>query len=96
MFSQVYYLLCSQKDGQYVAAHPNPDLPESYVLLFAEHFEALSYLNQHGAEVSDRFTVESISGSQIQSIVQRWGFSGLGMVKDPLIPTIEFLSIQAE
>lgn len=94
MFSQTYYLLCSKQDGQYLVAHPHPDLPASYLLLFSEHFEALSYLNQHGEDVKDQFTVESIAGSQLKTIIKRWGFSGLGMVKDPLIPRIDFLSIQ--
>ena len=60
--------------------------------MFREDFEALSYLNAHGANVRDRFTVESVPGSQLKNLIQRWNFSGVGMVVDPLIPTIEFLS----
>ncbi|MEB3887316.1 hypothetical protein [Lyngbya sp. CCY1209] len=94
MFSQVYYLLRSKQDGQYVAAHPDPDKPQGYLLLFSEHFDALSYLNKHGEEVRDQFTVESIAGSQLKGILQRWGFGGVGMVKDPMIPRVEFLAVQ--
>ncbi len=101
MFSQIFYLVRSKVDGSYLAAHPRPqnsseedDRPPSkgYLLLFREHADALSYLNTHGASVADRFGVESIPGSQLNGLMQRWGFQGLGMVQDPLIPRVEFLS----
>lgn len=91
MFSEVYYLLRSKTDGRYLVAHPNPDSASGYVILFREHFDALSYLNTHAAEVANRFAVESLPGSQIGSLLKRWGFSGVGVVSDPLLPKIEFL-----
>ena len=93
MFSQVFYLLRSRSDGKYLTAHPNQDTDESYLLMFREDFEALSYLNKYGADVADRFGVESISGSQLQSLLKRWGFNGVGIVQDPLLPRIEFLTV---
>ena len=92
MFSQIYYLLRSKVDGSYLAAHLQQSSGSGYLLMFREDFEALSYLNKHGADVRDRFTVESIPGSQLKNLIQRWDFSGVGIVVDPLIPTIEFLS----
>lgn len=97
MFSQLYYLVRSKADGQYLTASPDmgeetAEVPPRYLLMFKEDFEALSYLNTHGSAVADRFAVESISGSQIKSLLQRWGFTGIGLVIDPLLPKIEFLS----
>lgn len=98
MFSQAYYLIRSRIDGSYLAAYPKLAEGEArspaqgYVLLFQEQFDALGYLNKYAASMSDRFTTESISGSQLTSLLDRWGYKGFGMVKDPLIPTIEFLS----
>jgi hypothetical protein len=101
--SQVFYLIRSRIDGQYLVAHPRPkanpsvreqpDQPEKgYLLMFHEHFDALSYLNTHGAGVADRFAVESIPNTQLNALLKRWGFDGIGVVKDPLLPQIEFLS----
>ena len=98
MFSQVYYLIRSRIDGSYLAAYPNRSEDENrspetgYVLLFQEHFDALSYLNKYASGLSDRFSVESLPGSQIASVLDRWGYKGFGVVNDPLIPRIEFLS----
>ncbi len=95
MFSQVYYLIRSRVDGQYLVAHPDRGVDQtecSYLLMFSEHFDALSYLNTHGANVAERFTIESASGTQIKNLIQRWGFTGVGIVQDPLVPTVEFLS----
>ncbi len=102
MFSQLYYLIRSRTDGSYLVARLNhgEDRDEnqvqeaSYLLLFSEQFDALSYLNTHAKDLSDRFGVESIPGSQIKEILQRWGFSGIGVVKDPLIPNVEFLRLE--
>lgn len=103
MFSQVFYLVRSKIDGQYLAAHPNSprrNSPDSdaetsanpaYLLLFKEHFDALSYLNTHGAEVADQFAVESMAGSQLGSLMKRWGFTGIGLVQDPLLPQVDFM-----
>ena len=95
MFSQVYYLILSRADGRYLVAKPKTrtqDTEPGYLLMFREHFDALSYLNTHGAGVADRFAVESVTGTQIKNLLQRWGYSGVGIVQDPLIPQIEFLS----
>jgi hypothetical protein len=94
MFTQIYYLILSRADGRYLVAQPNPssrDAGESYLLMFREHFDALSYLNAHGSDVADRFAVETVSGGQLKGLLQRWGFTGVGIVQDPLVPQIEFL-----
>jgi hypothetical protein len=49
-------------------------------------------LNAHAGDMADRFGVESISGSQLKGLLQRWGFNGVGIVQDPLVPNIEFLT----
>lgn len=96
MFSQVYYLVRSKADGRYLVAHPHADAKQSetsgYLLMFRENFEALSYLNTHGPSIAQQFAVESIPGSQLKNLLQRWGFNGVGIVQDPLLPKIEFLS----
>ncbi len=101
MFSEIYYLIRSRVDGSYLAAHPKPSNPDAnqaksqagYLLMFKENFDALSYLNKYATHVRDRFTVESITGSQLKNILNRWGFNGVGIVQDPLLPKIEFSSI---
>ena len=93
MLSEVYYLLRSRVDGKYLVAKPNQHQAEStYLLMFREDFDALSYLNTHGADLAQRFAVESITGNQLKSLLQRWGFKGVGIVQDPLTPKVEFLS----
>ncbi len=95
MFSQIYYVILSRVDGRYLAAQPTArdrEMGAGYLLMFREQFEALSYLNTHAADLSDRFAVESVSGTQLKGLLQRWGFHGVGIVQDPLIPKIEFLS----
>ena len=94
MANQIYYLIRSKLDGKYLVARvPNQQGTQSnYLLVFKENFEALSYLNSHAREYSDRFAVEPIVNSQFKGIMQRWGFAGVGMVEDPLIPRIRFLS----
>jgi hypothetical protein len=105
MFSEVFYLIRSKADGQYLVARtraepkPRDDRGErreeetqaQYILIFKEHYDALSYINTHGADVADRFGVESIAGSQLGNLMKRWGFAGMGLVQDPLVPRIEFL-----
>lgn len=106
MFSQVYYLLRSRHDGSYLVAHPDlnqnraPESDVGYLLMFREHFDALTYLNQHrpkvsaaSADITSRFAVESIPGSQLKPLIDRWGFQGLGIVADPILPTVEFLTL---
>lgn len=103
MYAQIYYLVRSKADGQYLVARFKPekarsdDQPadetvQSYLLVFREHFEALSYLNAHGQDLVDRFGVESVPGSQLDPLLRRWGFQGIGIVQDPLLPKVEFLS----
>ncbi|MDX2213263.1 MAG: hypothetical protein SFY66_08235 [Oculatellaceae cyanobacterium bins.114] len=103
MLSQIFYFVRSKHDGQYLVARPrtaaptnaptHPEKPPSgYVLLFREHADALSYLNTHGSGVSDRFAVESIPSTQLKGLMQRWGFDGIGLVEDPLLPRVEFLT----
>ncbi len=97
MLSDIFYLIRSRADGQYLVARPrvaaDPDAPPNsgFLLMFQEHADALSYLNTHGAGVADQFAVESIPGSQLKPLMGRWGFMGVGMVRDPLLPTIDFL-----
>lgn len=94
MFSQSYYLILSRAEGRYLVAqhHANDDCaPTSYLLMFREHFDALSYLNAHAADFADRFAVESVSGTGLKNLLKRWGFNGVGIVQDPLVPQIEFL-----
>ncbi|HLP89927.1 MAG TPA: hypothetical protein VK184_15225 [Nostocaceae cyanobacterium] len=88
--SEVYYLVRSKSDGRYLTARPDGE-SSGYLLLFKEDFDALSYLNTHAGELASRLTVESISNSQIAGLLKRWGFVGVGMVSDPLLPKIEFL-----
>ncbi len=95
MINDIHYLIRSQTDGKYLVARPQvePNQKQTgYLLIFRESFEALSYLNTHAQEVANRFVVESISGSQLKNLLQRWGFQGIGLVEDPLLPKIEFLS----
>jgi hypothetical protein len=99
MLSQAFYLIRSRIDGSYLAAYPNQDdrtqerSPQTgYVLLFTEHYDALSYLNKHGAGVSDRFSIESLPGTQLDGVLKRWGFKGFGVVEEPLLPRIQFMS----
>jgi hypothetical protein len=95
MFAQTYYLVRSRADGQYLVARlkqPPDTAGPGFILLFREHFEALTYLNTHAKELADRFTVESIPGSQLENLMKRWNFTGVGMVEDPILPKVEFLS----
>lgn len=94
MFSQSYYLILSKADGSYLVAKTNTseqDASISYLLMFREHFDALSYLNAHAADLADRFAIESVSGTQLKNLLKRWGFTGVGIVQDPLVPQIDFL-----
>jgi len=97
MISQTYYLVRSRADGQYLVARPNRNQDDrtpadpGFLLLFQEHADALSYLNTHAKELADRFAVETTSGTQLEGVMKRWGFTGVGMVQDPLVPKVEFL-----
>ena len=88
MSLQVYYLIRSKADGSYLLAHPNPD--SAYLLIFREHFDALGYLNTHAWDIAAQFAVESVPSTQVGNLLKRWGFSGVGIVQDPLFPKIDF------
>lgn len=91
---EIHYLIRSHTDGQYLVARPRVnDEKAEFLLLFQEHFEALSYLNTHASDLRDRFGVESASKTQLKSIIDRWGFTGVGLVEDALIPRIQFLAL---
>lgn len=94
MLTQSYYLLRSTHDGQYLAAKPRNQESKGFLMLFNADYEALSYVNQHAAEVANRFAVEAISGQQLKQMMERWGYDGVGVVNDPLVPDIEFLRRQ--
>ncbi len=91
MLSETYYLIRSKADGRYLAAHPNEDDASTFVLLFRENFDALSYINTHAGDLANRLGVETVSGTQLKTVLQRWSFNGVGMVTDPLLPKIDFL-----
>ncbi|WP_414624233.1 hypothetical protein [Calothrix sp. CCY 0018] len=91
MLSETYYLIRSKADGRYLAAHPNEDDASSFVLIFRENFDALSYINTHAGDLANRLGVETVSGTQLKTVLQRWSFNGIGMVTDPLLPNIDFL-----
>jgi len=96
MLEQIYYLIRSKRDGKYLTARikkeQNQTEKQGYLLMFKEHFDALSYLNTHAVDLVDNFGVESVSGTQLKGLLQRWGFNGIGIVQDPLQARIEFLS----
>lgn len=94
MLSQINYLIRSKIDGKYLVARMSQDddvAEASYLLLFKEHSEALSYINTHGAEFRDRLIVESISPTHLRGLLKRWGYQGIGLVEDPLLPRISFM-----
>lgn len=94
MLLQINYLIRSQQDGKYLVARmPNQSGAEdSYLLIFHQDYDAMSYINTHGREFSDRLTVETASPIQLKGLMQRWDYDGLAIVKDPLLPEIEFMS----
>lgn len=97
MFSQVYYLLRSKADGSYLVARlnneeSNPKTSHNYLLIFNESFDALSYLNTHGNDIREKFSLETILGNQLGNLLQRWGFKGVGIVQDPILPKVDFIT----
>lgn len=98
MVSQLYYLLRSRADGSYLVARPNgvgsPDQPppKGFLLVFTADYDALSYLNAHAPELSDKFAIETITASSLKPLISRWNFQGLGMVNDPRLPQVEFFN----
>ncbi len=93
MLLSLYYTLRSLGNGSYLVARPTSDDPSGYLLVFREHADALGYINTHSPELCDRFAVETIPSQRLPSLLQRWQLVGVGLVQDPLLPTIEFLSI---
>ncbi|NJL87162.1 MAG: hypothetical protein HC886_16225 [Leptolyngbyaceae cyanobacterium SM1_1_3] len=94
MFSKSYYLLRSNIDGRYLVAQPLTEAGESvgsFLLLFQADYEALSYLSTHAESVTSHFVLEPVSGTQLTQVMDRWSFRGVGLVKDPLTPQIEFM-----
>jgi hypothetical protein len=94
MLSETHYLLRSRQDGQYLVARlrqGETETPANYVLLFQESYDALSYLNTHARDLAANFAVETLSGTQLKGLMQRWGFQGIGLVSEPLEPRVQFL-----
>ena len=103
MISQIYYLLRSRVDGSYLAARSqgeetDPDAPpaKGYLLVFTADYDALSYLNAHSPDLADKFGVESLVASQLQNVLQRWGFQGVGIVEEPRQPQVSFFERSRE
>ena len=94
MLLQINYLIRSKKDGKYLVARlPNKSgIEASYLLVFQQDYDALSYINTHGKAYSDRLSVETATPIQLKSLLERWDYDGLGIVKDPLVPDIEFMA----
>lgn len=91
MLSQTYYVLRSQQDGQYLAARPDAE-GDRYLLMFTEHFDALSYVNRFAEDYKEQLTVESLATPSLKRLLQRWGYVGFALVRDPLLPRLEFLT----
>jgi hypothetical protein len=94
MLLQINYLIRSKQDGKYLVARvPEPNgIEGSYLLVFQEDYDAMSYINTHGQDFSDRLTVETVSPVQLKGLRERWKYAGFAIVKDPLLPEIEFVS----
>ncbi|GAB4234351.1 MAG: hypothetical protein Kow0049_18250 [Stanieria sp.] len=94
MTDQINYVIRSKVDGKYLVARlqEDEDRPEvTYLLLFKEDYDALSYINTHGQDLRDRLMVESTSANQLKGLLKRWGYQGIALVEDPLLPTIQFM-----
>lgn len=89
MAFQTYYLIRSRNDGQYITARAGDN---QYILLFQQDFEAYSYLNTHAPDLTQKFAVETLVGSQLSALLNRWGYQGVALVQDPLIPRVEFMA----
>jgi hypothetical protein len=87
-----YYIIRSRVDGKYLVARFSSPQPREYLLIFTEDFLALTYLQHHTPELREQFTVEPVNQSQLKSLIDRWNFTGVGLVNDPLIPHIDFLT----
>lgn len=93
--AQLYYLLRAQADGRYLAARPRTEdaTPSAgFLLVFKADYDALSYLNAHAPDLSEQFSVETITPANLKPLLSRWNFQGLGMVQDPRLPQIDFFN----
>lgn len=99
MLNTPYYLLRAKASGKYLVARPptpgeHPEAPTNpFLLLFIADFDALSYLNAHAKDHADQFSVEYCDQTKIKGICDRWSYKGVGVVNDPLVPRVEFLSL---
>lgn len=94
MLLQINYLIRSKQDGKYLVARmpEQSGIEASYLLVFQQDYDAMSYINTHGQAFSDRLTVETASPTQLKGLMERWKYKGFGIVKDPLLPEIEFVA----
>lgn len=93
MLLQINYIIRSKQDGKYLVARaPTNGVEASYLLVFQQDYDAMSYINTHGREFRDRLSVETVSPTQLKGLMQRWNYDGFGIVKDPLLPEIQFVS----
>jgi len=90
---QPYYVLRSKSNGAYLTARAQTtsEGTVTYLLLFQQDHEALSYVNTHAPDLCDRFSIETLMSSQIKPLLQRWGYQGIGLVNDSLQPRIAFM-----
>lgn len=99
MLTTIHYLLRSRQDGSYLVARPRlkvddeqpPQSNAGYLIMFQDHADGLSYLNTHAPDLAANFAVESVTQLQLNTIMERWKFNGIGLVSDPLIPKIQFM-----
>ena len=104
MLTNIHYVLRSRQDGSYIAARPRPQSNGAqtdenqeksanprYLLLFQDYADGLTYLNTHAPDLADRFAVESVTQSQLKTVMGRWKFTGVGLVSDPLMPKVQFM-----
>ena len=94
MLLQINYLIRSKHDGKYLVARmpEKSGIEASYLLVFQHDYDAMSYINTHGQKFSDRLTVETANPIQLKGLMERWNYEGFGIVKDPLLPDIQFVS----
>lgn len=94
MLLQINYLIRSKQDGKYLVARmpESRGVEASYLLVFQHDYDAMSYINTHGQEFSARLTVETASPIQLKGLMERWNYAGFGIVKDPLLPDIQFVA----
>jgi hypothetical protein len=87
----IYYAIVTRTSGQHLTV--SQDKSSHYLLLFSEDFNALSYLNHHARDLASQFAVEAIATNQLGNLLNRWGYQGVALVRDPLGPELEFLAI---